>query len=156
MIAFAAGAAGAPCEVVTSDRVAQARLAETLAEADAIESFAVTRDGRGPAAPLTVTFTIVRNGEQVLVAATTGRGGEVSSLLIQPIGPASAELHSLTWLTVELTDTPAIRRLTAADRGAIMLSTSDGRRYLLSPRRGPRTGNEAVEARWGAAWSNDA
>src|SRR5438045_3241823 len=57
LIALAAGAAGspceAPCEMVTSARVAQARLAETLAGADAIESIAVSREApdRGAEVP---------------------------------------------------------------------------------------------------------
>jgi len=36
----------------------------------------------------------------------------------------------------------------------VLLSTGDGRRYLVTPPRGRRTGNEAVEARWGAVWSS--
>jgi hypothetical protein len=160
LIAFAAGAVHAPCEVVTSARVAQVRLAETLAGADAIESVTVVRQGparAGAAGPATVTFSIVRDGEQLLVAATTARDGEVASLAIESAGPAGAELHGLTWLAAELADATAIVRLSAADRGGVLLSTSEGRRYLVSPPRGPRTGNEAVEARWGAAWSgNDA
>ena len=153
LIAIAAGAAETPCEVVTMAQAAQVRLAQTLAEADAIESFAM---GRGsPGQPLTVTFSIVRDGEQLLVAATTGRDGTVAALEIEPVGPAHAELDRLTWLAVELADASAVVRLVAADRGGVLLSTSDGRRYLVTPARGPRTGNEAVEARWGAAWSSD-
>lgn len=153
LVAFAAGAVSAPCEMVTSARAAQVRLAETLAGADAIESIAVSREapGRLP----TVTFSIVRDGEQLLVAATTARDGEVASLAIVSAGPASAELHGLTWLAAELADATAILRLAPADHGAVLLSTSDGRRYLVGPPRGPRTGNEAVEARWGATWTSD-
>jgi hypothetical protein len=155
LVAIAAGAVEAPCEVVTPARAAQVRLAETLAEADAIESVAVSRDEREGG--VTVMFSIVRDGEQWLVAATTGRDGEVAALTLGRAGPAAAEVNGLTWLTVELSDAPSIVRLAAADRGAVLLSTGDGRRYLVSPkRRGPRTGNEAVEARWGAAWTNGA
>jgi hypothetical protein len=102
-----------------------------------------------------VRFTIVRDGERQLVTATTTRTGAVASLSIEPADGAGAERHGLTWLAVELADARAVVRLTAAERGGLLLSTSDGRRYLVTPRRGPRTGNEAVEARWGAAWSAD-
>ncbi len=153
LIAFAAGAVEASPEVVTSARVAQVRLAETLAEADAIESVSVARGA--PRRAVTVTFSIVRGGEQVLVTATTGSDGEVASLAIEPAGPAGAELHGLTWLAGELADATAVVRLAAADRGGVLLSTSDGRRYLLDPAAAPPNGNEAVEARWGAAWSGN-
>jgi len=153
LIAVAAGASSAPCEVVTPAHVAQARLAETLADADAIESITVSSEERGA---LTVTFSVVRDGEQLLVAATTAASGEVSALTIGRAGPAAPEGHGLTWLSVELADASAVVRLTAADRGAVLLSTRDGRRYLVSPARAPRTGNEAVEARWGAAWTKGA
>jgi hypothetical protein len=161
LIALAAGAAGAPCEapceVVMSARVAQVRLARTLAGADAIESVTVTREGLGRAGavgPATVTFSVVRDGELLQVSATTARNGEVAALVIMPAGPASAELHRLTWLAAELADASAVVRLADADRDGVLLSTSDGRRYLVAPPRGPRTGNEAVEARWGAAWTD--
>ncbi|HSK05373.1 MAG TPA: hypothetical protein VK932_29190 [Kofleriaceae bacterium] len=131
--------------MVTSARVAQVRLAETLAEADAIEWVSVTRGA--PDRAVTVTFAIVRGGEQVLVTATAGAGGEVASLAIAPAGPVGAELASA------LADATAVVRLATADRGGVLLSTSDGRRYLLDPADGPHAGNEAVEARWGAAWS---
>ncbi len=153
-IAIAAGVAvEPPSELVTSAPDAQARLAEALAEADGIESVTVSRGGPGRAA--TVTFSILRDGEQLRVAATTSRGGEVTALAIGPAGPGGAELQGLSWLSEELADATAIVRLAPADDGAVLLSTSDGRRYLVSPARGPRTGNEAVEARWGAAWSGD-
>jgi hypothetical protein len=153
LIAFAAGAASAPCEVVTSARAAQVRLAEMLAGADAIESIAVSR--QAPGRPPMVTFSVVRDGELLLVAATTAQDGEIASLAIVPAGPARTEVSGLTWLAAELVDATAILRLAPADHGAVLLSTSDGRRYLAGPPRGPRTGNEAVEARWGAAWSSD-
>jgi hypothetical protein len=154
LVAFAAGALDPPreIEVVASPKAAQVRLAEALSEADAIETVEVSRGGRDKAA--TVTFSIVRGGELLRVAATTSRGGEIASLSIEPVGPAAAELHGLTWLAAEVADATAIVRLTPADRGGVLLSTNDGRRYLVGPPRGPRTGNEAVEARWGAAWSN--
>lgn len=157
MLVGAAGApCEAPCEMVSSPRVAQARLAEALAGADAIESITWSRGAPGRAAgPATVTFSVVRAGELLLVTTTTRRGGEIASLAIEPVGPAGAELHGLTWLASELADVPAVVRLSVADRDGVLLSTSDGRRYLVTPPHGPRTGNEAVEARWGAAWTSD-
>jgi hypothetical protein len=154
LIVVAAGASQAPRERVALGRGAQVRLAETLTRADAIGSMAVSREAPGGA--VTVTFSIVRGGEQLRVAATTGPGGEVASLVIEPIGPASTELDGLTWLAVELDDTStgAIVRLVPADRGGVLLSTGEGRRYLVTPPRARRTGNEAVEARWGAVWSS--
>ena len=50
-------------ETISSPRVAQVRLAETLAEADAIES--VAAKGRA------ITFVIVRDGETFDVTAKT-------------------------------------------------------------------------------------
>lgn len=153
LIAFAAGAADAPCEVVTSGPVAQARLAEALASADAIEAISVS-----PATedrPLTVTFSVARAGELVQLAAGAARDGTITSLALGSAGPAHVGAGRLTWLSVELADVQGIVRLVDAGRDGVLLSTSDGRRYLVSPRVGPRTGNEAVEARWGAAWTED-
>jgi hypothetical protein len=153
LIAFAAGAAGVPCEVVTSGPVAQARLAEALAGADAIESMTVA-----PAAadrPLMVTFSVARDGALTRITATAARDGTIASLELGPAGPAHAGHGRLTWLAAELADAPAIVRLVDAGRDGVLLSTSDGRRYLVSPRLGPRTGNEGVEARWGAAWTEE-
>lgn len=153
LLAIAVGAVDVPREVVTSAREAQARLAEALGDADAIESVGVMREGRGR--EVTVRFAIVRGGERQLVTATTTRTGAVASLSIEPVDAASGERHGLTWLAVELADVRAVVRLAAAEGGGLLLSTNDGRRYLVTPRRGPRTGNEGVEARWGAAWTSD-
>ena len=145
LVSFAAGALSSPREVVASPRAAQVRLAEELTGADAIE--AVEARGR------TITFSVVRDREQRRVVATTERRGELVALSIEPAGPAAAELHGLTWLAAELADVTAILRIVPSDHGGILLTTSNGRRYLVTPQRLPRTGNEAVEARWGAAWS---
>jgi hypothetical protein len=146
--AAAAGALAPAPEVTTSPRAAQVQLAEALTGADSIES--VEARGR------TITFSIVRDREMFRVAATTARRGEIVSLAIEPLGPAGAELHGLTWLAAELGDATAIVRLVPSDQGGVLLSTSDGRRYLVTPQRLPRTGNEAVEARWGGAWAGPA
>ena len=139
--------AGSPVErdVVTPPRVAQVQLAEALASADSIES--VSTDGR------MISFAIVRDGVLVWLAATTDRDGAITSLVIEPAGPVGAELHSLSWLSTELQDATAVVRLVPSAQG-VLLSTNDGRRYLVSPQQAPRTGNEAVDARWGAAWSS--
>jgi hypothetical protein len=147
LVTFAAGALSPPIEVELTPRVAQVRLAEALVGADSIESI----EARGP----TITFTTVRGSEVIRLVATTARRGEISSLTIEHAGPAGAELHGLTWLAAELADATAIVRLVPSDHGAVLLSTSDGRSYLVTPQRLPRTGNEAVEARWGAAWNGD-
>jgi hypothetical protein len=148
LVTAAAGAFAPSPEVTTSPRAAQVQLAEALTGADSIES--VEAHGR------TVTFSIVRDREMVRVVATTARRGEIVSLTVEPLGPAGAELHGLTWLAAELADATAIVRLVPSDQGGVLLSTSDGRRYLVTPQRFPRTGNEAVEARWGGAWAGPA
>jgi len=157
LIAFAAGATETPCEVVTPGPAAQARLAEVLTEADEIEAMTVAPATEGQ--PLSVTFSVARAGGLMRVIATVARDGTIASLQIGPAGPAHAGQARLTWLAVELADAPAIARLVDAGRDGVLLSTSDGRRYLVSPGSGPRTrprtGNEAVEARWGAAWTGD-
>jgi hypothetical protein len=145
---FAAGALSSPAEVAASPRAAQVRLAEALTSADSIES--VHACGR------TITFSLVRDRELLRAVATTARDGDIISLSIEPAGPAAAELHGLTWLAAELADVTAVVRLVPSDHGGILLSTNDGRRYLVTPQRFPRTGNEAVEARWGAAWTGAA
>lgn len=148
LVTAAAAGALAPPEVTTSPRAAQVQLAEALTGADSIES--VEAHGR------TVGFSIVRDREIFRVVATTARRGEIVSLAVEPLGPAGAELHGLTWLAAELADATAIVRLVPSDQGGVLLSTSDGRRYLVTPQRFPRTGNEAVEARWGGAWARPA
>jgi hypothetical protein len=148
LVAVAAAGGLAPPEVTTSPRTAQVQLAEALTGADSIESV----EARGH----TIAFSIVRDREVFRVVATTARRGEIVALAIEPAGPAGAELHGLTWLAAELADATAIVRLVPSDGGGVLLSTSDGRRYLVTPQRFPRTGNEAVEARWGAAWASPA
>ena len=135
-------------EVVTSPRVAQVRLAETLAEADAIES--VVARGR------TVTFVIVRDGETFDVVAKTKKSGEVTSLAIAHARTELAvQLHGLTWLASELAEVSAITRLVVDGDGAVTINTDDGRRYMAIPGRGSGGANVAAEARWAAAWSED-
>lgn len=133
-------------EVVSETRVAQVRLAETLAEADAIE--AVSVDGRA------VTFVIVRDGGTFEVTAKTTKRGDVTALAIAPARAVPVELHGLTWLGAELAEVTAVTRLVVDADGAVTLATNDGRRYMAIPGRGSGGANVAVESRWAAAWSS--
>ena len=133
--------------VVTTPKIAQVRLAEELAEADAIH--AIGRRGQ------TIVFTIDRDGEalEVVVGVRT-RGktrGQVASLSIRPVGPATGDYGSLSWLGAELADATAVTALAIDEDGAVTITTSDGRAYMAIPGRGSG-GNAAVEARWAAAW----
>lgn len=132
-------------EVVTSPRVAQVRLAETLADADAIH--AITARAH------TVTFTIDRGDDTVRVVARTRKSGEVIALEVAPVGPARGDLGSLSWLSPELAEASAVTRLVIDEDGAIEIVTSDDRSYMAIPGRGSG-GNTAVEARWMAAWDH--
>jgi hypothetical protein len=143
-----------PNEVVSSPKVAQVRLAETLANAEAIES--VTAHGRA------ITFVIVRDGQTFDVTAQTKKSGEIISLMIAAGGPLGApadelavELHGLTWLGSELAEVSAVTRLVVDEDGAVVIRTDDGRRYMAIPGRGSGGANVAAEARWAAAWNSD-
>lgn len=134
-------------ETVTSPRVAQVRLAETLGEADAIH--AVRAHGRR------ITFVITRGAQTIEVTATTRRGnGEVTALAIAPVAPTAAALGGLSWLADELEGATAVTRLVADEDGAVTVTTREGQRYMLIPGRGSGgvDGNAAVAARWAAAW----
>ena len=134
-------------EVVSMPRVAQVRLAETLAEADAIESVSANRRA--------ITFTIVRAGETFDVTAKTSKSGEVVSLAIAPARTLAVQLHGLTWLGSELAEVAAVTRLVVDEDGGVMIGTDDGRRYMAIPGRGSGGANVASESQWAAAWSND-
>lgn len=114
-------------EHVDSPRVAQVRLAETLASADGIE----TIDTRGR----DVTFTIVRGGEALEVTARTQHEAVVA-LTIAPAAHPGAELHGLSWLASELAEATAVTRLVVDDDGAVAIRTHEGRTYLAIPGRG--------------------
>lgn len=138
-------------EVVGSPRVAQVRLAETLAGADAIHGVR--------ASGTTITFTISR-GEKLFDVVVTTRArrtanapkGEVMSLaIVSPTGKATSDL---SWLGEELASVTAITKLAVDEDGAITLTANDGRRYMVIPGRGSGGGNDAVEARWAAEWNH--
>lgn len=131
----------------TSPRGAQVRLAEALAEADAIHAIA----GRGR----TVTFAIDHGGAAIELAVTTGARGEVLRVDRARRGDALGGPGGLSWLAPELAETTAVTRLVVDDDGAVTILTSDRRRYVAIPGRGSG-GNAAVSARWAAAWDGAA
>jgi len=152
-VALAAGSPSTPverpgaAEVVASPRVAQVRLAETLAAAESIET--VSARGRK------VTFAIVRDGAAFDVTATTRRSGEVIALTIAPAQSIAAQLHGLTWLGELLAEVTAVTRLVVDEDGAVVIQTSDGQRFMAIPGRGAGGANAAAAARWAATWSGD-
>ena len=143
-IAFFTALHVAPAEPVD---VAQTRLAEALADADAIDSIASDR------AHLTVTFAIERAGEAYKIVATTARDGAVATVAIRDVGLAHLGLGNLSWLADAMKDASAVTRLDIDDDGAVTLETSDGLRFMAIPGRGSG-GNAAVESRWAAEWNN--
>jgi hypothetical protein len=128
---------------VAVPHVAQAELAGALADADSVDWVRADR-ARG-----TITFAIDRAGEAYRVVATTNRG-EVASVAIRDAGRGRVETGPLSWLVDELADVASVTRLEVDDGGRVTLVTDDGRRYAVIPGRGT---NDAVEARWAAAWS---
>jgi len=151
-VSLARPAAGASDEIVTSPRAAQVRLAEVLAEADAIHRIR-SLDARGGAH--TIAFAVDHDGISLRAIATTRARGEVISLTITPTGPALGDLGGLSWLSPELAEAIAITRVTVARDGAVTLTTSDDRSYRALPGHGAGS-NTAVEARWTAAWDQGA
>ena len=147
LVSFAFAAPSAEVEVVSSPKVAQVRLAETLGGAEAIES--VTARGHA------ITFVVVRDGETFDITAQTKKSGEIVSLTIAPSRELAAQLHGLTWLTTEMAEVAAVTRLVVDEDGAVTIGTDDGRRYMAIPGRGSGGANVAAEARWAAEWSND-
>ena len=131
-------------DVVDAPRVAQVRLAETLASAEAIESVHAMKNK--------VTFVVVRDGDTFDVTARTKRG-EVIALSITPRAELPVHLHGLTWLGEELAEVAAVTRLVVDEDGAVVIATDDGRRYMAIPGRGSGGANVAAEARWAAEWN---
>ena len=132
-------------EVIADPEAAQARIAEALADADAVDT--VTAHGD------TVSFAIDHVGERFTIDVTTGANGAVLAVAIHDAGAEPADApHAYDWLAREAGDMQAVRALVVGDDGQITLSTGDGREYLVIPDR--HDGNSAVEARWGAAWEN--
>jgi len=142
-VATASGSA-ARSETVTSPRAAQARLASSLASADAIDT--VTANDRA------VTFTLASRGEALELVAAIDPAGTIQSLAITDLGPTKAGAASLTWLVPALADTTAITTLAVDDAGRVRLTTSTGRDYLLLADHAEQVTNAGVESMWAAAW----
>jgi hypothetical protein len=142
VLALGLSAQSSSGEVVRAPGPAQARLAEALADAESIDSVVATGDH--------VTFAIDRAHDAYRVDVTTRRH-QIVGLEIHYVGPEPSEHGKLTWLSRELSDVHAVRRLRVDDEGTVTLDTDDGRSYLAIPDR--HDGNTAVEARWGAAWN---
>jgi hypothetical protein len=147
LVADLFGATTAAGEVVAVPAAAQARLAEALADADAVEAVSVHAE--------VISFAIEHVGERYTIDVTTRPGGEVTAVAIHDLGPhttAAATLGRFDWLAREAVDIQTVRTLTVDEDGSVTLGTGDGRRYLVIPDR--HDGNSAVEARWGAEWNN--
>jgi hypothetical protein len=146
LVADVLGSTTAAGEVVSVPAAAQARLAEALADADAVDAVTV----RG----VVVSFTIDHVGERYTVDVTTRPGGEVAAVAIHDLGPrdTAAAVGRFDWLAREAAEIQTVRALTIDGDGTVTLATGDGRRYLVIPDR--HDGNSAVEARWGAEWNS--
>jgi hypothetical protein len=130
---------------VTKPVVAQARLADAIIDADSIDWVRADR------AHHAITIRIDRAGEAYELVATTSSDGAIVALEIRDAGPGSFAIGRLSWLIDELRDVEAVARLDVDDRGDVTLVTRDDRHYAIVPGRGD--GNDAVRARWAAAWS---
>ncbi len=131
-------------EVVVTPRAAQVRLAEILAEADAVHGVvAVERHA--------IAFELDHGGVELRAVATTRKSGEVISLVIVETGPAREDIGNLSWLSDELAQTAAVTRLVLDADGGVTITTNDDRAYMAIPGRGSG-GNTAASARWAAAW----
>lgn len=138
---------GAVEEVVATPRAAQVRLAEVLAEADAVHGVRSIKRH-------TIAFALDRGGRSLRAIAATRANGDVVSLTITEVGPAREDIGNLSWLASELAQTTAVTRLAVDADGAVTITTSDDRSYMAIPGRGSG-GNLAVEARWAGAWDAD-
>lgn len=148
-----------PAIETASPRAAQARLAEVIGEADAVHSISVRRakasaKSRAKKAR-SIEISLDREGAAYRVVAQINARGEVTSLAIDERGRSYAELGSLSWLSPAIANATAIVRVTADEDNAITLTTDAGEQFMIIPGRGSGgSGNEAVEARWAAAWDS--
>ena len=129
--------------VVTSPRSAQVRLADLLGNADSIDGVRGDRN--------TFTFSITRADDAFELVATTSAGGDVTDIVIRDRVRANAGFGGLSWLVETMQETVAVTQLHVDEDGAVTLTTNEGMRYMAIPGRGSG-GNDAVEARWAAAW----
>lgn len=143
-------------EHVTSPRVAQVRLAETLGEATAIHGYIIQRSpksARKRAVNPTVVFVVSRGAQTFEIAVTTQRG-EVNSIVIRGDRAASIAKASgdISWLADEMASAVAITKVVVDSDGALTLTADDNRRYAIIPGRGSGGANAAVAARWAGEW----
>lgn len=157
-VSLARPAAGPSDEVVSTPRAAQVRLAEVLAEAEAIHAVGSLDSARGKRVHTsrrhTIVFALDHDGVAMRATATTSARGEVVALTITAAGPSLGDFGSLSWLSHELAQTTAVTRLSIDSDGAITITTDDDRTYMAIPGRGSG-GNIAVESQWAAAWDSD-
>lgn len=125
----------------TVDRTPQVRLADELADADSIDSVR--------ASDHTFTFAIERGDTPYEIVATTDRRGVVIDVATHERIAADFDLGGLSWLAETMKSTTAVTRLAVDEDGAVLLTTSDGQRFMAIPGRGSG-GNDEVEARWAA------
>lgn len=129
----------------SSARAAQVQLADTLANAESIDSIHARGDS--------FTFAITRGDHRIELIATTSEGSVVK-IVERDRSFDDIELGSLSWLVDTMKETVAVTRLEVDDDGAVTLTTSEGMRYMAIPGRGSG-GNAAAESRWAAEWDRD-
>lgn len=140
-----------PAIETSSPRAAQVRLAETLAEADAVHAI-VPR--RANAKAKAIELAVDRDGTAYRVVVAIGARGEVTGITIDERGVARGEIGSLSWLSGAVENATAIVRMVVDEDDAVTLTTDTGEAFMIIPGRGSGGGNAAVEARWAAAWDS--
>jgi hypothetical protein len=138
---------------VQVDRTPQVRLADMLADADSIDSVRATSSVQ--ANEHTFTFAIERGDTPFEIVATTDHHGLVIDVEAHERMAADLDLGGLSWLADTMKSTTAVTRLAVDEDGAVLLTTSDGQRFMAIPGRGSGGGNDEVEARWAANHSDD-
>lgn len=134
----------------TTGRSAQVRLAEVIAEADAVHAIIPHRTK----AKSTVEVALDREGVAYRIVATVGAHGEVTQLVVDERGAARGEVGNLSWLSGAVENATAIVRMAIDEDDAVTLTTDAGEAFMIIPGRGSGGGNAAVEARWAAAWDS--
>lgn len=105
-----------------------------LAEADSIDSV--------HASARTFTFAIERGDTPFEIVATTNRRGVVINVEAHERIAADFDLGGLSWLADTMKSTTAVTRLAVDEDGAVLLTTSDGQRFMAIPGRGSGGGND--------------
>ncbi|HUJ60327.1 MAG TPA: hypothetical protein VLX92_17620 [Kofleriaceae bacterium] len=124
----------------------QAELAGALADANSVDWVRADPEHRA------VRFGIDRAGEAYEVIATVRADGTLASVTVHDAGRGTTGLGPLSWLVDVMRETAAVTQLSVDADGEVTLVTDDGLRYLAIPGR-DGSHNDAVEARWGAAWN---